>query len=129
MKRALTVIFLALAVSAARAGSFTPSTAYFTYTFSDSISGLNTNSIVGTNNIEAGLYHTFYITSTTNLNGSLFSLSVSSDAINWVSVGVLPIASTSGGTVTTNFVSKQSYYRISVTGTNVVGTISYLGGR
>ena len=130
MKRVLTVIFLTLAVSAARAENLPLADAFYGIQYANSFSGLYTNTVVvGTNNIGDALYHTFYVNTTTNLNGASYAIAFSGDTTNWVTAGTLSTASTGASALTTNFVSKQMYYRVSVGGTNVAATVSYLGGR
>lgn len=129
MKRALMILFLTLAVSAARANALPEAAAFYTIKYVTNFSGLYTNVVVGTNYIEDGLYHTFYINTQTNLNGASFVISFSCDKTNWITAGTLSTAATGSSALMTNFVSKQEYYIVSVTGTNVATTISYLGGR
>ena len=131
MKRVLTVIFLTLAVSAARAENLPLADAFYGIQYANSFSGLYTNTVVvGTNNIGDALYHTFYInTSTNTTSGASYAIAFSGDTTNWVTAVTLSTASTGATALTTNFVSKQMYYRVSVGGTNVAATVSYLGGR
>ena len=129
MKRALMILFLTLAVSAARASDLPEAAAFYTRKYVTNFSGLYTNVVVGTNYIEDGLYHTFYINTQTNLNGASFVISFSCDKTNWIPAGTLSTAATGSSALMSNFVSKQEYYIVSVTGTNVATTITYLGGR
>ena len=130
MKRALMILFLTLAVSAARAQNLPLADAFYTVQYANSFSGLYTNSIVvGTNNIGDALYHTFYINTSSTVNGAVYTIAFSGDTTNWVTAGTLSTTSTGVTALTTNFVSKQMYYRVSVGGTNVAATVSYLGGR
>ena len=129
MKRALIVLFMALAVSAARASDLPAAAAFYTQSYTTNFSGLYTNIVVGTNYIEDSLYHTFYFNTTTNLNGASFAIAFSCDKTNWVTYATLLTANTGSSALMTNFVFKQRYYNISVSGTNVSSTITYIGGR
>ena len=130
MKRALIVFLLALAALVARAENLPLANAFYAVQYANSFSGLYTNTVVvGTNNIGDALYHTFYINTSSTVNGAVYTIAFSGDTTNWVTAGTLSTTSTGVTALTTNFVSKQMYYRVSVGGTNVAATVSYLGGR
>lgn len=130
MKRTLIVLFLALAASVAGAQNLPLANAFYAIQYANSFSGAYTNTVVvGTNKIQDALYHTFYINTSSTVNGAIYTIAFSGDTTNWVTAGTLSTTSTGATALTTNFVSKQMYYRVSVTGTNVAATVLYLGGR
>lgn len=132
MIRTVSILALVLAGFTARAGDLTEANAYFTINQSISLSGLNTNSVAGTNYIEDALYHTWYFQSTSNLNGAQIAISFSGDKTNWQATwATMGVAQTASAAVlaTTNAVFKQSYWRASFNGTNITGTLTYVGGR
>lgn len=130
MKRTFFLILLAFAVlTIAKAGDLPAGAAFYSISYTNTFTSPNTNSVVGTNYIGDSLHHTFYITTTANLQaGSIYEIDFSGDAANWVAWAYITNG-TSGGNSYTNCVMKQAYYRISCTSTNTVGKFLYLGGR
>lgn len=91
------------------------------------LSGANTNSVSPTNRVDGNLYHTFHFVSQTNLNGLSYVIDRSLDSTNFYagatnSVGTNAVAE---ATIT----GKEGYFRVRIFGTNVLGSVNYLGGR
>jgi len=79
---------------------------------------------VATIQVDAAVYHTFQLTAT---NAFAYAIDRSLDNTNWI-LGVTNSIAANGVT-DTNFVAKEKYYRIRINGTNLVGSVKYLGGR
>ena len=127
MKRLL--ILLAFAVlPVARASDLPAGAAFYTAGYTNTFPALNTNAVVGTNYIGDSLHHTFYFNCPTNLNGAQYTISFSGDSANRSNWSTVSNAATSFNAYT-NAAFKQVYYRVSVTGTNLGGSIIYFGGR
>ena len=131
MKRVIVIMALFLAVLIAKAGDLSIANAYYTFDYSTNVTGLNTNAIVFTNYVGDALYHTFYFTSTSNLNGSTATIAFGGDRTNFNTWGTLVLSATGGAAQnnSTNAVFKQSWMTVSITGTNMASKFTYLGGR
>ena len=129
MKRTLTILFLALAASVARAQNLPLADAFYVVKYANSFNGVNSSVVGNTNNIGDALYHTFYINTSASTNGASYAIAFSGDKTNWVTAGTLLTTSTGSSALMTNFVSKEMYYSVTLTGTNVSGVVLYLGGR
>lgn len=108
-----------------------PASQAYIQDYTNLLSGLgsvNSNFIGATNEVDQNLYHSIHFFCSTNSNGLQFSIDNSLDTTNWV-FGATNSFGVSGGSFETNFVAKKAFLRMRLTGTNVVGTANYLGGR
>lgn len=137
MKKISIILLLALVVFTAKASPplvdwvYPPSLAYQSdYTnLLANLPAANTNFIGVTNEVDQNLYHTVHVFISTNLNGCQWALDNSLDSTNWV-FGTTNVWTASGNIVESNITAKKGFFRLRiVTGTNVVGTANYLGGR
>jgi hypothetical protein len=130
MKKLISIWFVALAGLTARASNDAIQNAFYTSDFVASISGVNTNSVIGTNYCGDDLYKTFYFNSFTNLNGSKWEVDFSGDTTNWIVYSSNTITNqATAASQSTNQLGHQNYYRIVLSGTNVYGKFVYTGGR
>lgn len=131
MKSISFLVWLLLACLTARATDFTQGAAFCTFNYATALVAPNTNTVSATNAIEGSLYHTFYFNCTSNLNGAVIWTDFSGDSTNWIVYGSNTMAATASAAIniSTNTVSKQSFVRFRLIGTNYTGTLTYLGGR
>ncbi len=124
----LSLLFLAFFVKAEPISNLPLANAFYNTILTNVLSGVGTtNPIVGTNYIGNDLYHTWYLT-TTNLNGGTCAIAFSGDQTNWVNWGT--IANSIGtNSVSTNAVFKQLFVRYTFSGSNLLGSLTYVGGR
>ena len=135
--KSLCYILVALAVCmAARAQVLTdvayPAGSAYTadYAVMATLTSPNTNSFSITNRVDCCLYSTIHIYNSTNLNGFSFVVDRSLDSTNWIAGATNTVpGSTNGGISEATFTGKYGFLRVRTFGTNIVGGITYLGGR
>ena len=107
--------------------------AYYVDEQTITISGLSTNGVYGTNFCEANLYHSWQFVCTSNMNGLIVSYQASNNQTNWfqLSTNSFAATATAGAPTTDGYTTHghYSYFRVSLTGTNVYGVVTYRGGR
>ena len=123
-----------LACFGLQASDQTAGSAFYTTSYSNSISGLNTNVVVGTNIIEDCDDSVWQIYCSSNLLGASVELDTGMDGVAWTPIATNTFAKIApNGTPVANSITLANqhwrYYRFVLTSTNFQGNIQYLGGR
>lgn len=123
---------LAFMVSAKADTFFSPAQVIYTVTNTVTFGITNQTVQLATNNIEFGLYHTFQVAITSSDTNVLAHVAIdrSLDGVHWTVVGTnANAAATSSGSGEQTMTGKWTWVRYRAYGSNVVGTVYYLGGR